>query len=109
VTSPFAVSFIPDFKTFLLIHTLFALADRELACISCFFGTVLRDLYRTVEGSWDLLIHSIEVGVIPDLEGLDGLKEHLQVSKRGFFSIILGARALPFRPTSLRTPNGLMN
>ncbi|KIJ16070.1 hypothetical protein PAXINDRAFT_113835 [Paxillus involutus ATCC 200175] len=78
VTSPFAVSFIPDFKTFLLIHTLFALADRELACISCFFGTVLRDLYRTVEGSWDLLIQSIEVGVIPDLEGLDDLKEHLQ-------------------------------
>ncbi|KAF9219104.1 hypothetical protein BS17DRAFT_761510 [Gyrodon lividus] len=78
VTSPMAVCFIPNFKTFMIIHTLFALADRQLAHISCIFATVLRDLYRTVEGNWNLLIHSIEDGVIPDLEGLDGLKEHLQ-------------------------------
>ncbi|KAF8838067.1 hypothetical protein BDN67DRAFT_972102 [Paxillus ammoniavirescens] len=78
VTSPFAVCFIPNFRTFMIIHILFALVDRELACISCVFATVLRDFYRTMEESWDLLIHSIEDGTIPDLEGLDGLKEHLQ-------------------------------
>ncbi|KIK80027.1 hypothetical protein PAXRUDRAFT_251867 [Paxillus rubicundulus Ve08.2h10] len=78
VTSPLAACFIPNFETFLIIHILFALADHELACISCVFATVLRDFYRTMEESWDLLIHSIEDGTIPDLEGLDGLKEHLQ-------------------------------
>jgi hypothetical protein len=66
----------------MIIQILFALADRELACISCIFATVLRDFYRIMEESWDLLIHSIEDGTIPDLEGLDGLKEHLQVCRR---------------------------
>ncbi|KAF9238202.1 GH3 auxin-responsive promoter [Melanogaster broomeanus] len=78
VTNPFAVYFIQNFKTFMIMNILFALADRQLGCISCVFATVLRDFYRIMEENWDLLIHSIENGVIPDLEGLDGLKEHLQ-------------------------------
>ncbi|KAF9219121.1 hypothetical protein BS17DRAFT_718547 [Gyrodon lividus] len=78
VTSPFAVAFIPNFKTFMILSILFALADRQLAHISCVFATVLRDFYRIMEECWDLLIHSIEDGVIPDLEGLDDLKGHLQ-------------------------------
>ncbi|KIK80502.1 hypothetical protein PAXRUDRAFT_833483 [Paxillus rubicundulus Ve08.2h10] len=78
MTIPFAVYFIPDFKTFMIINTLFALADRELACISCGFATVLRDFYRTVEEFWNFLIYSIESGIIPDFEALDGLKEYLQ-------------------------------
>jgi hypothetical protein len=109
MTIPFAVYFIPDFKTFMIINTLFALADRELACISGGFATVLRDFYRTVEECWDLLIQSIEDGVIPDLEGLDGLKEYLQVCKQGSSAIVLRARALHSRPTSLRTSDGLRN
>ncbi|KAF9238196.1 GH3 auxin-responsive promoter [Melanogaster broomeanus] len=79
LTSPFAVLFIQNFKTFMIMNILFALADRQLACISCVFATVFRDFYRIMEENWDLLIHSIEIGVIPDLEGLDDLKEHLQV------------------------------
>ncbi|KAF9219101.1 hypothetical protein BS17DRAFT_718629 [Gyrodon lividus] len=79
VTSPMAVCFIPNFKTFMVINILFALADCQLGGISCFYATVLRDFYRIMEEYWDLLIHSIEDGVIPDFEGLDGLKEHFQV------------------------------
>ncbi|KIJ60829.1 hypothetical protein HYDPIDRAFT_138540 [Hydnomerulius pinastri MD-312] len=78
ITSPLAANFIPEFSTFMVIHVLFALADPRLLCISCVFATAFRDFYRILEERWDLLVQAIEDGVIPDLAGLDGLKEHLQ-------------------------------
>ncbi|KAH7905595.1 GH3 auxin-responsive promoter [Hygrophoropsis aurantiaca] len=77
-TSPVAVSHIRNYRSFLLMHALFALADAKLQVIHITFSTVLLDLVRYMEDEWDTLVGSIEKGELPDYEGLDHVREYLE-------------------------------
>ncbi|KAI5997067.1 GH3 auxin-responsive promoter [Pisolithus albus] len=77
-SSPLAVSFIQNYKSFLFMHALFALVEPKLETINTLFTTTCRDLCRAIHDQWDDFVRCIETGVIPDLEGIDQVKENLQ-------------------------------
>lgn len=78
-TSPLAVSFISHYRTFLLMHVLFALNDPTLEMINTMFSTIFLDFARLLEDQWDLLVDTLESGVVPEMEGMAAVKGHLQV------------------------------
>ncbi|KAH7890417.1 GH3 auxin-responsive promoter [Phlebopus sp. FC_14] len=78
VTSPIAVSYIRKYRSFLLMHVLFALADTKLETMNTFFGPVFIDMMRYMEEEWDTLLNSIETGTLPDWEGIDHVRKYLQ-------------------------------
>ncbi|KAI6123386.1 GH3 auxin-responsive promoter [Pisolithus croceorrhizus] len=77
-TSPVAVGFIRDYRTFILTHTLFALARSEVEMICILFATSAVDMVRYMEEEWDTLITSIETGELPPWEGIQHVREYLQ-------------------------------
>ncbi|KAI6000852.1 GH3 auxin-responsive promoter [Pisolithus albus] len=76
-TSPIAVSFISKYRSFLLMHALFALADTKVETINTLFGTIFIDMIRYVEEEWDNLLKYIETGELPDWEGTDHVRQWL--------------------------------
>ncbi|KAH7909122.1 GH3 auxin-responsive promoter [Hygrophoropsis aurantiaca] len=77
-TSPVAVSHIRNYRSFLLMHALFALADAKLQVIHTLFSTVFLDLVRYIEEEWNTLVDSIEKGELPCFKGLDHVREYLE-------------------------------
>ncbi|KAF8888222.1 GH3 auxin-responsive promoter [Infundibulicybe gibba] len=77
--TPVAVAFIKPYYTFLLLHALFAMGERSLITFNTTFITIFFDLMRLVEIHWEDLVRAVETGRIPDLEGLDGLRPHIQI------------------------------
>ncbi|KAI6021207.1 GH3 auxin-responsive promoter [Pisolithus marmoratus] len=77
-SSPLAVSYIPNYRSMLLVHALFAVQERQLELINTMFTTVLRDFCHTIGNNWDTILDCIESGKIPDLEGIDHVRESLE-------------------------------
>ncbi|KAF8443870.1 GH3 auxin-responsive promoter-domain-containing protein [Boletus edulis BED1] len=77
-TSPLAASFIVNYRSFLLVHLVFALADPQLETINTLFGYMFVDMMRCMEEEWDTLVHSIETGVLPDWEGTSHVQQYLE-------------------------------
>ncbi|KIJ14784.1 hypothetical protein PAXINDRAFT_115511 [Paxillus involutus ATCC 200175] len=78
LTSPLAVSFIDNYRSFILMHALFALAERRLETLYTAYGTMLIDLVTFVEEEWDKLLASIETGTLPDFEGTERVRSYLE-------------------------------
>ncbi|KIO11556.1 hypothetical protein M404DRAFT_126809 [Pisolithus tinctorius Marx 270] len=91
-TSPIAVSFISKYRSFLLMHALFALADTKVETINTLFGTIFVDMIRYMEEEWDNLLKHIETGELPDWEGTDHVRQWL----------VLKFHASPERAAELR-------
>ncbi|KAI6044750.1 GH3 auxin-responsive promoter [Pisolithus marmoratus] len=77
-TSPLAVGFISEYRTFMLTHTLFALANSKIDMICILFSTSVVDMIRYMEEEWDTLIASIETGELPPWDGIQHVREYLQ-------------------------------
>ncbi|KAH7912888.1 GH3 auxin-responsive promoter [Hygrophoropsis aurantiaca] len=77
-TSPVAVSYVRNYRSFLLMHALFALADPMLETINTLFGTVFLDLIRYIEDEWDALLSAIHSGNIPPFDGVDHVRSYLE-------------------------------
>ncbi|KIJ24986.1 hypothetical protein M422DRAFT_194022 [Sphaerobolus stellatus SS14] len=78
LTSPLAVSFIDNYRSFLLMHALFALGERRLETLFTAFSTILIDLITFVEEEWDKLLTSIETGILPNFQGTEHVLSYLQ-------------------------------
>ncbi|KIJ06317.1 hypothetical protein PAXINDRAFT_103419 [Paxillus involutus ATCC 200175] len=77
--APWAASLITRHQSFLIIHALFCLACRDLERLATTFAPVFMDIMRHVDNEWDMLLTCIRDGTIPDLEGIDNVRAHLQV------------------------------
>ena len=62
------------------MHILFALAERELETITVYFSTAMLDMILYMEQEWDTLVASIGSGTLPDWEGIDHVREYLEVA-----------------------------
>ena len=62
------------------MHTLFALAEREVEMISGHFSTSILDMILYMEEEWDILLACIGSGTLPDWEGIDHVREYLKVA-----------------------------
>lgn len=77
-SSPLAVSYISNYSSLLFVHALFAVQERQLELINAMFTTVFRDFCHTIGNNWDTLLDCIESGKIPNLEGIDHVRESLE-------------------------------
>ncbi|KAF9221101.1 hypothetical protein BS17DRAFT_768874 [Gyrodon lividus] len=77
--APWAASMITHHRSFLMIHALFYLTCRDLDRFFITFATLFIDLMRHVDEEWDMLVICIRDGIIPDLEGIERVRAHLQV------------------------------
>ncbi|KIJ06281.1 hypothetical protein PAXINDRAFT_140712 [Paxillus involutus ATCC 200175] len=77
--SPWAASMINNHRSFLMIHALFCLACRDLDRLAMTFAPLFIDLIRYVDEEWDTFLACIKDGTVPDLEGIDHVRAHLQV------------------------------
>ncbi|KAI5991936.1 hypothetical protein EDD15DRAFT_2530579 [Pisolithus albus] len=64
------------------MHVLFALVEPKLETINTLFTITCRDLCRAIHDQWNDFIRCIETDAIPDLEGIDKVKENPQVRWR---------------------------
>ncbi|KAH7885483.1 GH3 auxin-responsive promoter [Phlebopus sp. FC_14] len=77
-SSPLGVSFIPNYKSFLFMHALFALQEPRVELINTMFSTIFRDFCRVIDEQWETLVECVNKGSIPELEGIDHVKDNLQ-------------------------------
>ncbi|KAH7919002.1 hypothetical protein BV22DRAFT_1199727 [Leucogyrophana mollusca] len=77
-SSPLACSFIPNYKSFLFMHALFALQEPQVELINTMFSTIFRDMCRIIDEQWETLVQCIEAGTIPELESIENVRENLQ-------------------------------
>ena len=80
--APWAATVIGYFPSFLIIHGLFFLAHRDVHKFFTPFTTSFVDLIRHINEHWDVLVSCIRDGRLPDLEGIDHVREYLQASQR---------------------------
>ncbi|KIJ64579.1 hypothetical protein HYDPIDRAFT_111943 [Hydnomerulius pinastri MD-312] len=77
-SSPLGVSFIPNYKSFLFMHALFALQEPQVELINTMFSTIFRDFCRIIDDQWETLVQCIDTGSLPEVEGIDHVKDNLQ-------------------------------
>ncbi|KAF8835122.1 hypothetical protein BDN67DRAFT_975581, partial [Paxillus ammoniavirescens] len=80
--SPRAASMIRGHRSLLMIHALFCLVCRDLDRFVTTFAPVFIDLICHIDEGWDMFVACIKDGTIPDLEGIDHVRAHLQVHLR---------------------------
>ncbi|KAH7908601.1 GH3 auxin-responsive promoter [Hygrophoropsis aurantiaca] len=78
ITSPIAVGHIRHYRSYLLMHALFALAEEQLTFFYATYSTLFLDLIMFMEEEWSMLLDSIENGTIPDLEDTHHVREYLE-------------------------------
>ncbi|KAG0700450.1 GH3 auxin-responsive promoter [Suillus ampliporus] len=77
-TAPLAVAMVTHHPSFLLLHALFALADRSVETLKILFSTTLLDMFMYIERDWCILVDAIDNGAIPDLEYIEHVRGHLE-------------------------------
>ncbi|KAH7884909.1 GH3 auxin-responsive promoter [Phlebopus sp. FC_14] len=77
-TAPYAAAFINNWRSFLVVHGLFAMVNKPVETMTMAFINTLVDMIRYVDDEFDMLVDCIETGVFPDLEGIAHLRCHLE-------------------------------
>ncbi|KAF8552840.1 hypothetical protein OG21DRAFT_1465098 [Imleria badia] len=78
--APYAAGFIKKWRSFLLIHALFAVGSRSLETMSMAFINTFVDMIRHFDLEFDTMVDCIANGTIPDLEGLDEVRHYLELN-----------------------------
>ena len=86
---PWAATIINHPPSFLAIHGLFFLARRDIDRFFVLFATGFVDLIHHIDEQWDMLVSCIRDGIIPDLEGIDHVREYLQASQQPIYMSII--------------------
>ncbi|KAF8134275.1 GH3 auxin-responsive promoter-domain-containing protein [Boletus edulis] len=76
--APWAATVIEYVPSFLTIHGLFFLAHRNVCFFCTIFATQFVDLIRCIDEHWDMLVSCIRDGTLPDVQGIDHVREYLQ-------------------------------
>ena len=78
--APWATGLIAHHQPFLIIHALFALADPHVDQFRVLYIPIFMDIVHVIQTEWEVLLSSIRDGTIPDIEHIDHVRAHLQVS-----------------------------
>ncbi|KAG0708384.1 GH3 auxin-responsive promoter [Suillus ampliporus] len=77
-TAPYAVAMVLPTPSFLLLHALYALADRTVDTLKVMYCTTLLDMFMYMDRDWFTLIDAIDTGTIPELENIEHVRDQLQ-------------------------------
>ena len=83
--APWATGLISHHRSYLLIHSLFALANPTLERITMTMVTLFMDMMSYMREDWDMLLSSIRDGILPDIPHIDHVRDYLQV---GVYSVL---------------------
>ncbi|EIW81570.1 hypothetical protein CONPUDRAFT_144290 [Coniophora puteana RWD-64-598 SS2] len=64
-TAPWGVALISNYRSFILTHAAFALAEETLETLCTHWSTTFVDLIRWIDEEWDTLIDAIDSGRLP--------------------------------------------
>ncbi|KAF8552839.1 hypothetical protein OG21DRAFT_1485894 [Imleria badia] len=78
--APYAVGFIKKWRSFLLIHALFAVGSRSLETMTMVFINTFVEIIHHLDMEFDMIVDCIANGTIPDLEGLAGVRYYLELN-----------------------------
>ncbi|KAF8553870.1 hypothetical protein OG21DRAFT_1441256 [Imleria badia] len=78
--APYATGFIRKWRSFLLIHALFAVGSRSLETMSMAFLSTFVDMIRHLDMEFDMVVDCIANGTIPDLDGIAEVRHYLEVN-----------------------------
>ncbi|KAI9573260.1 GH3 auxin-responsive promoter [Boletus coccyginus] len=79
-TAPYATGFIEKWRSFLLIHALFAVGSRSLETMSMVFISTFVDMIRLLDTEFDVVVDCIANGTIPDWDGVAEVRHHLELT-----------------------------
>ncbi|KAF8551416.1 hypothetical protein OG21DRAFT_1445236 [Imleria badia] len=77
---PYAAGFIKKWRSFLLIHALFAVASRSLKTMFMTFINTFVDMIRHLDMEFDMIVDCIENGTIPALDGVAEVRHYLELN-----------------------------
>ena len=77
--APYAAGFVKKWRSFLLIHALFALGSRSLESMSMAFISTFVNMIRRLDMEFDMIVDCIANGTLPDLEGTTNVRHYLEV------------------------------
>ncbi|KAH7884874.1 GH3 auxin-responsive promoter [Phlebopus sp. FC_14] len=80
--APLAAGLISQYRSFLLIHGLFSLANRDIEVFSIAFMSTIADMLRYIEDEYIVLADAIEKGIIPEYEGIGHVQSYLKTALR---------------------------
>ncbi|KAF8551960.1 hypothetical protein OG21DRAFT_1537748 [Imleria badia] len=78
--APYATGFIKKWRSFLLIHALFAVGSRSLDTMLMGFINTFVEMIRYLDMEFDMVVDCIANGTIPDLDGIAKVRHHLQLN-----------------------------
>ncbi|KAN0078194.1 GH3 auxin-responsive promoter [Tylopilus felleus] len=78
--TPYAVGFIEKWRSFLLIHALFALRSRSLDTMLMVFINTFVDMIQHLDMNFDMVVDCIANGTIPDVEGIADVRPYLEMN-----------------------------
>ncbi|KAG0700097.1 GH3 auxin-responsive promoter [Suillus ampliporus] len=102
-TAPYAVGMVTHAPSYLLLHALFALADRSVETLRVTFCTTLLDMIMYIDRDWFSLVDAIDTGTMPELEHIEHVRDQLQASTTLYFlDVQRHLHADPVRAAELR-------
>ncbi|KAF8551418.1 hypothetical protein OG21DRAFT_1499160 [Imleria badia] len=78
--APYAAGFINKWRSFLLIHALFAVASRSLETMTMTFITAFVDMICLLDVEFDMMVDCIADGTIPALDGIAEVRHYLELN-----------------------------
>ena len=78
--APWATGLTTHHQSLLFIHALFALVDPHVDQFHVLFMPIFMEIVHLIEAEWEVLLSSIQDGTIPDIEHIDHVWAHLEVS-----------------------------
>jgi auxin responsive GH3 family protein len=78
--APYAAGFIGKWRSFLLIHALFAVGSRSLEAMEMVFLNTFVDMIRYLDMEFDMVVDCIANGTIPELDGISDVRHYLELN-----------------------------
>ncbi len=79
--TPFAAWLLPAYDSTVYVNAFFDLINSRVERVATTFSTILCDAVRFIETNWAEWIIYIELGSLPDIDGLGEYRENLQVRR----------------------------
>ncbi|EIW81566.1 hypothetical protein CONPUDRAFT_165674 [Coniophora puteana RWD-64-598 SS2] len=71
ITAPWGATLIPNHRSMMLTHAVFALAERSLDTLCTLWTTTFIDFIRLIDEEWEMLVGAIGDGHLPQLPEMD--------------------------------------
>ncbi|EIW81567.1 hypothetical protein CONPUDRAFT_90431 [Coniophora puteana RWD-64-598 SS2] len=102
-TAPFGASLISNYRSFLLVHAAFALAEESLDTIAMMWSTTFMDFIHWMDEEWSTLVDAVSTGKLPQFPETEDVYSEVAST---FSANVARAQALSALDPPSRTAEG---